>query len=232
MDEEYRRNTEKVMAHLAQKAMSERTIRQYRECFDLLGSHLRESGLGYSEYAAWEWLDGVAEARHRLVGSWSWQSHLRPQTGHLSCSLLCGLTLTTIESPSIATPRTTAFTSDRTCRRIFAMRQPSLGSDTFGEVESYGKTAPNGPARGRSPWTCLISTRELGKGVVAHPHKLPKSHIYSIKYSRSTMPGEGWPVVPFPHTVAASVCGLGKVQGGATADDPATCNPSPCRPLP
>ncbi len=61
MDEEYRRNTEKVMAHLAQKAMSERTIRQYRECFDLLGSHLRESGLGYSEYAAWEWLDGVAE---------------------------------------------------------------------------------------------------------------------------------------------------------------------------
>lgn len=88
-------------------------------------------------------------ALQRLSGSWSWHSHLRPQTGHLSCSLLCGLTLTTIASPSIETPRTTVFTSPSTQRRIFAMRPPSAVPDTFSEVECYGKRTPDGPSRGR-----------------------------------------------------------------------------------
>ena len=111
------------------------------------------------------------------MGSWSWQSHLRPQTGHLSRSLLCGLTLTTIASPSIATHNTTVFTSPSTQRRIFAMRPPSVVPDTFGEVESYGKRAPDGPARGRLSRNYLFSTLELGKGPYGHPHKLPKSQI-------------------------------------------------------
>ena len=116
-------------------------------------------------------------ALHRLVGSWSWHSHLRPQTGHLSRPLLCGLTDTTIASPSIVTPSTTVFTSARTYRRIFAMRPPPVAPDTFGEVESYGKGAPSGPVRGRSCQSYLFPTRELGKAVGGHPHKLPKSQI-------------------------------------------------------
>ena len=82
-----------------------------------------------------------------------------------------------IASPSIATPNTTVFTSPSTQRRIFAMRPPSVVPDTFGEVESYGKRAPDGPARGRLSRNYLFSTLELGKGSCGHPHKLPKSQI-------------------------------------------------------
>ena len=53
MDEEYERNTKEVLAYMARKARSKWTLRRYRECFDLLGSHLLESGLGYSRDAAW-----------------------------------------------------------------------------------------------------------------------------------------------------------------------------------
>jgi len=62
MDEEYERNTKEVLAYMARKARSKWTLRRYRECFDLLGSHLRESGLGYSRGAAWAWLEGIAES--------------------------------------------------------------------------------------------------------------------------------------------------------------------------
>lgn len=61
MDEEYKRNTDEVLAYMAQKARSEWTMRRYRECFDLFGSHLQESGKGFSGDAAWEWLEGIAE---------------------------------------------------------------------------------------------------------------------------------------------------------------------------
>lgn len=60
MDDEYVRNTKEVMAYLAQKARSEWTMRQHRECFAGLAEHLRERGLGYSEDVAWEWLEGIA----------------------------------------------------------------------------------------------------------------------------------------------------------------------------
>mgnify|MGYP003042396155 FL=1 len=48
------------MAYLAQKARSEWTMRQHRECFAGLAEHLRERGLGYSEDVAWEWPEGIA----------------------------------------------------------------------------------------------------------------------------------------------------------------------------
>ena len=54
------RDAEEVMAYLAQKARSEWTMRQHRECFAGLAEHLRERGLGYSEDAAWEWPEGIA----------------------------------------------------------------------------------------------------------------------------------------------------------------------------
>ena len=60
MDDEYVRNTKEVMAYLAQKARSEWTMRQHRECLAGLAEHLRERGLGYSEDVAWEWLEGIA----------------------------------------------------------------------------------------------------------------------------------------------------------------------------
>ena len=60
MDDEYVRNTKEVMAYLAQKARSEWTMRQHRECFAGLAEHLRERGLGYSEDVAWEWPEGIA----------------------------------------------------------------------------------------------------------------------------------------------------------------------------
>lgn len=60
MDEEYKRNTDEVLAYMAQRARSDWTMRRYRECFDLLGSYLRERGLGYSGEAAWGWFDGIA----------------------------------------------------------------------------------------------------------------------------------------------------------------------------
>ena len=55
------------------------------------------------------------------------------------------------------------------------MRPPPVAPDAFGEVESYGKRAPSSPLRGRSCQSYLSSTRELGKAVDGHPHKLPKS---------------------------------------------------------
>ena len=60
MDDGYVRDAEEVMAYLAQKARSEWTMRQHRECFAGLAEHLRERGLGYSEDVAWEWLEGIA----------------------------------------------------------------------------------------------------------------------------------------------------------------------------
>lgn len=66
MDEEYKRNTDEVLAYMAQKARSEWTMRRYRECFDLFGSHLQESGKGFSGDAAWEWFESEL-AHHREV---------------------------------------------------------------------------------------------------------------------------------------------------------------------
>ena len=60
MDDGHVRDAEEVMAYLAQKARSEWTMRQHRECFAGLAEHLRERGLGYSEDVAWEWLEGIA----------------------------------------------------------------------------------------------------------------------------------------------------------------------------
>lgn len=60
MDDGHVRNAEEVMAYLAQKARSEWTMRQHRECLAGLAEHLRERGLGYSEDAAWEWPEGIA----------------------------------------------------------------------------------------------------------------------------------------------------------------------------
>ena len=60
MDDGYVRNTKEVMAYLAQKARSEWTMRQHRECLAGLAEHLRERGLGYSEDVAWEWPEGIA----------------------------------------------------------------------------------------------------------------------------------------------------------------------------
>ena len=97
-------------------------------------------------------------------------SRLCARTAHSS-----RLADTTIASPSIVTPSTTVLASARTYRRIFAMRPPPVAPDTFGEVESYGKRAPSGPLRGRSCQSYLFPTRELGKAVGGHPHKLPKS---------------------------------------------------------
>ena len=65
MDDEYARNTEEVMAYLAQKAMSEWTIRQHRECYASLAEHLRERGMGYSEDAAREWFEGLSPGLDR-----------------------------------------------------------------------------------------------------------------------------------------------------------------------
>lgn len=60
MDDGYVRDAEEVMAYLAQKARSEWTMRQHRECLAGLAEHLRERGLGYSGDAAWEWPEGIA----------------------------------------------------------------------------------------------------------------------------------------------------------------------------
>lgn len=60
MDDGHVRDAEEVMAYLAQKARSEWTMRQHRECLAGLAEHLRERGLGYSEDVAWEWLEGIA----------------------------------------------------------------------------------------------------------------------------------------------------------------------------
>ena len=60
MCDEYERNTEEVMAYLAQKARSQWTMRRYRECYSLLAAHLRERDLDYSDEAAWEWLGSIA----------------------------------------------------------------------------------------------------------------------------------------------------------------------------
>lgn len=60
MDDEYARNTEEVMAYLAQRARSEWTMRQYQECFAGLAEYLRERGSGYSEDVAWQWFEGVS----------------------------------------------------------------------------------------------------------------------------------------------------------------------------
>lgn len=60
MDDGYVRDAEEVMAYLAQKARSEWTMRQHRECLAGLAEHLRERGLGYSEDVAWEWPEGIA----------------------------------------------------------------------------------------------------------------------------------------------------------------------------
>ena len=116
-------------------------------------------------------------APRRLVGSWSWRSHLRPQAGHPGCPLTRGPADTTIASPSIAAPPATVLASARTYRRVFAMRPPPVAPDAFGEVESYGRGAPSGPLRGRPCQSYLFPTRELVKAVGGHPHKLPKSQI-------------------------------------------------------
>ena len=42
-------------------------------------------------------------------------------------------------------------------------------------MESYGKRAPSGPARGRSRQSHLFSIRELVKAGDGHPQELPKS---------------------------------------------------------
>ena len=60
MDDGYVRNTKEVMAYLAQKARSEWTMRQHRECLAGLAERLREGGLGHSEDVAWEWPEGIA----------------------------------------------------------------------------------------------------------------------------------------------------------------------------
>lgn len=60
MDDGHVRNTKEVMAYLAQKARSEWTMRQHRECLAGLAEHLRERGLGHSEDVAWEWPEGIA----------------------------------------------------------------------------------------------------------------------------------------------------------------------------
>ena len=60
MDDGHVRDAEGVMAYLAQKARSEWTMRQHRECLAGLAERLRERGLGYSEDAAWEWPEGIA----------------------------------------------------------------------------------------------------------------------------------------------------------------------------
>lgn len=60
MDDGHVRDAEEVMAYLAQKARSEWTMRQHRECLAGLAEHLREGGLGYSEDVAWEWPEGIA----------------------------------------------------------------------------------------------------------------------------------------------------------------------------
>ena len=114
-------------------------------------------------------------APRRLVGSWSWHPHLRPQAGHPGCPLTRGPADTTIASPSVAAPPATVLASARTYRRAFAMRPPPVAPDAFGEVESYGRGAPSGPLRGRSCQSYLFPTRELVKAVGGHPHKLPKS---------------------------------------------------------
>lgn len=59
MDDEYARNVERVMSHMAAKGRSGRTMARYRDCFDRLSSHLAEVGLPYSDAAAREWLDSV-----------------------------------------------------------------------------------------------------------------------------------------------------------------------------
>ena len=63
---------------------------------------------------------------------------------------------------------------------LYGMRPPPVAPDAFGEVESYGRGAPSGPLWGRSCQSYLFSTRELGKTVDGHPHKLPKSHIVYV----------------------------------------------------
>lgn len=60
MDDGHVRDAEEVMAYLAQKARSEWTMRQHRECLAGLAEHLRERGLGHSEDVAWEWPEGIA----------------------------------------------------------------------------------------------------------------------------------------------------------------------------
>ena len=69
MDEEYMRNVEEVLAYLTGKATSERTMRLYRECFGLLGSHLRERGLSYSVEVAWDWLASIDDGLGRTKGA-------------------------------------------------------------------------------------------------------------------------------------------------------------------
>nr|WP_242622219.1 hypothetical protein [Olsenella sp. Marseille-P4559] len=56
-------------------------------------------------YSRWHTLLARPIALQRLAGSWSWHSHLRPQTGHRSRSLPWGLTPTTIAPPLMDTPR-------------------------------------------------------------------------------------------------------------------------------
>ena len=60
MDDEYIHNTEEVMVYLAQKAMSEWTMRQHQECYTSLAEHLQNRNMGYSKDAAWEWFEGIS----------------------------------------------------------------------------------------------------------------------------------------------------------------------------
>lgn len=65
MDEEYARNVEEVMAYLATKGRSRWTVRAHEQCYSCLASYLRERKLPYSEAAAWEWFEGVADGLDR-----------------------------------------------------------------------------------------------------------------------------------------------------------------------
>ncbi|MBR3383921.1 MAG: tyrosine-type recombinase/integrase [Atopobiaceae bacterium] len=65
MDEEYARNVEEVMAYLAAKGRSRRTVRGHGECYSMLASYLRENELPYSEANAWKWFEGIADKLDR-----------------------------------------------------------------------------------------------------------------------------------------------------------------------
>ena len=72
MDEEYTRNVEEVMDYLTANGRSKWTVRGHEECYSKLESHLRESKQAYSEAAAWEWFEGVADSLDRTRrGIWT-----------------------------------------------------------------------------------------------------------------------------------------------------------------
>lgn len=69
MDEEYACKVAEVMSYLAAKGRSQWTVRAHEQCFSRLASYLQERRLPYSEAAAWEWFEGVADSLDRTKRS-------------------------------------------------------------------------------------------------------------------------------------------------------------------